>query len=159
MNSSPTSFALIWNSDRNPIKGGHPLVITGSLASHKGESLQADATTRKEAPHWGKTGLRLGLIVSAICRYTMSHLILWDGCQEFSLYRHDLHLTLREGRDAAEEASSKLWRQKHTPPGASIRLITQEELGKQHRHTDTHSHIRHTYTSTYTSQMSDWEYY
>lgn len=74
----------------------------------------------------------------------MSRLILWDGCQEFSLYRHDLRLTSREGRDAAEEASSKLWRQKHTPPGASIRLITQEEQGKQHRHTltdTTHTHI------------------
>ncbi len=74
----------------------------------------------------------------------MSRLILWDGCQEFSLYRHDLRLTSREGRDAAEEASSKLWRQRHTPPGASIRLITQEEQGKQHRRTlahTTHMHI------------------
>lgn len=48
MNSSPTSFALIWNLDKNPIKGGHPRVITGSLANHKGESLQAAAATAKK---------------------------------------------------------------------------------------------------------------
>lgn len=105
---------------------------------------------RKEAPCRSKTGLRLGLIVSAICCFTMSCLILWDGCQEFSLYRHDLRLTSREGRDAAEEALSMLWRQKHTPPGASIRLITQQVLGKQHTHT--HMYNTHTPLYSYTSQ-------
>lgn len=91
--------------------------------------------------------------MSAICCYTMSCLILWDGCQEFSLYRRDLCLTSQEGRNAAEEASSKLWRQKRTPLGASIRLITQEQLGKQHWHT-----LTHIPKCTYISQMGDWEY-
>lgn len=125
-------------------------MITGSLANHKGESLHAAATPpSKEAPRRAKTGLRLGLIVSAICRFTMSCLILWDGCQEFSLYRHDLRLTSREGRDAAEEASSPLWRQKLITPGASIRLITQEakKTTQAHRYTLACTTLKRTYTS------------
>lgn len=59
---------------------------------------------RKEEPRRAKTGPRLGLIVTAICSCTMSRLILWDGCQEFSLYRHDLRLTL--GLEMRREASS-----------------------------------------------------
>lgn len=65
----------------------------GSLAFHKGESLKAAAATAEKSGASGKTRLRLGRIVTAICCYTISRLILWDGCQEFSLYHHDLHLT------------------------------------------------------------------
>lgn len=96
----------------------------------------------------------------------MSCLILWDGCQEFSLYHHDLRLTSREGRDGDEEASVKPWRQKHTPPGASIRLIiwrSWENNTYTHRHTltysPTHMHAYYTHTHVCTSQMCACAYY
>lgn len=151
MNSSATSFALIWNLDKNPIKRGHPRVIMGSLANHKGESLQAAASNAKKrntASVENRTQTRAHCVCYLLLNNELSHSLgRVSGVQPLSP-RPAFDLT--EGRDAAEEALSMLWRQKNTPPGASIRLITQEEQGKQQIHT--HMYNTNTPSSSYTSQ-------
>ncbi len=124
------------------------------------DSYRPPPRPRKEAPRRVKTGLRLGLIVSAICRYTMSRLSLRDGCQEFSLYRRDLRLTSQEGRDASEEASSELWRQSllPLPPFCFYWAHHSGGAGKTTL-THRHSHITNIHLCTCTPQMSDWKYY
>lgn len=76
MNSPPTSFALIWNLDKNPIKGGHPWVITGSLANHKGESPQAavaKARRRSTAPGENRTQTRAHCVCYLLLHNEPSH--------------------------------------------------------------------------------------
>lgn len=99
-------------------KEAHPWVIMGSLAKHKGESLQAAANmAKKRSTALGEN--RIQTKDHCVCYLSLhnktSHSLgRVSGVQPLSPRPA---FDLVEGRDAAEEASSKLWRQKHTPPG------------------------------------------
>lgn len=105
MNSSPTSFALIWNLDKNTIKGGHPWVIMGSLANHKGESLQAAAVTAKKRST--ASGLRQDSDYGSLCLLSVA--AQWAVSVFGTGVRSSAFIAMTRvwprGRDAAEEAS------------------------------------------------------
>lgn len=157
MNSSPTSFALIWNLDKNPIKGGHPWVITGSLANHKGESLQAPAMAKKRsaASDENRTQTRAHCVCYLLLHNEPSHsLVRVSGVQPLSprpAFDPRVEMQLKRPRWGCGD--------RNTHPRVLLLSSSLRRSYENNADTQTHSYTRHTHTPkrTRTSRISDEE--